>query len=227
MSKITAWSFTRWKDYEECPAKAKYKHVLKMKEPSSPAMERGSAIHKMCEDYINKVIDEVPMELHKFKESLVYLRGLGKDVGVEDSWTFKEDWSPTTWNDWASAWLRIKMDCHFTAEKGVLRVIDWKTGKFNEYDVGVYLLQLELYALGAFLTMPTVHTVIPKLAFLDQGVVYPIEEKVYKRTDLEKIRKVWLKRIAPMMNDTSFKPKPSKKCSWCSFSKAKGGPCVY
>lgn len=238
LSKITAWSFSRWKDYEQCPAKAKYKHVLRMKEPSSPAMERGTAIHKMCEDYINGVLEHLPEELKKFEDSMNYLRTLKLEndaldliltpvIGLEDSWTFKEDWTVTTWNDWISAWLRVKIDLNFSVEKGVLRIIDWKTGQYREDEVGQYMLQLELYALAALLTMPDIHTVIPKLAFIDHGVVHPIEDKKWVRDQLGSIKKSWLSRIAPMMNDTSFLPKPNSKCKWCCFSKTKGGPCKY
>src|SRR6266404_530731 len=180
MNKITAWSYTRWKDYQQCPAKAKYKHVLKMKEPSSQAMERGTAIHKMAEDFIKGELSTLPTELNKFSSSLGYLKEqyLGGFCKVEDSWAFKEDWTATTWDDWSSAWLRIKMDCTFNVEDGVLRVIDWKTGKFREEECHMYLLQLELYALGAFLTMPLIDTVIPKLAFIDYGIIHPVENMV-------------------------------------------------
>ena len=52
--KITSWSFSRWNVYEECPAKAKYKFIDKLKEPGSAAMDRGTALHKQCEDFLKK-----------------------------------------------------------------------------------------------------------------------------------------------------------------------------
>lgn len=228
MNKITSWSFSRWKDYTTCPAKAMYKHVLKMKEPSSPAMERGTLLHKACEDFINMEVDVIPEELRKFEKALNFLRSLPNDKCItEESLVFKDDWTPTVWNDWARAWLRIRVDCSYSLEGGTLRLIDWKTGKFREDEVEMYWLQLELCALGVFLSMKSINYVIPKLVFLDEGIIWPTEPRVYSNTKVGELKNSWLDRIRPMMSDTTFTPKPNRLCSWCTFSKSNGGPCKY
>ena len=62
---ITSWSFSRYSDYQQCPAKAKYKHVLRMKEPPNDAMARGTAIHTMAEDYIKGKLNPLQVEWHE------------------------------------------------------------------------------------------------------------------------------------------------------------------
>ena len=65
---LTSWSFSRYQDYKSCPAKAKYKHIDKLKEPPSPAMERGAAIHNLCEQYVRGTLAKLPPELKLFKD---------------------------------------------------------------------------------------------------------------------------------------------------------------
>jgi hypothetical protein len=67
------------------------------------------------------------------------------------------------------------------------------------------------------------------LAFLDAGPRFDpfVVRPVLKRKDLEAGRKAWEAKIALMMNDTIFAPKPGIYCRWCSFSKDKKGPCPY
>ena len=43
---VTAWSYSRYADYTQCPLKFKLKHIQRLPTKGSPAMDRGSAIHK-------------------------------------------------------------------------------------------------------------------------------------------------------------------------------------
>jgi RecB family exonuclease len=65
--KITSWSFTRYNTYSQCPAKAKFKFIDKLKEPDSPQMQRGTDIHKLAENYVKGEIVRLPKELVLFK----------------------------------------------------------------------------------------------------------------------------------------------------------------
>ena len=44
------WSYSRLTTWEQCPLKAKLKYIDGLKEPGSPAMDRGTAIHKDAEE---------------------------------------------------------------------------------------------------------------------------------------------------------------------------------
>jgi RecB family exonuclease len=232
---LTSWSFSRYQDYKSCPAKAKYKHIDKLKEPPSPAMERGAAIHNLCEQYVKGTLAKLPPELKLFKDEFTKLRKMYKakklPMIVEDNWAFTNTWEESTWNDWVNCWVRIKLDCAHYEEANVLYVTDYKTGKMNDFKNAEYMEQLELYALAALL-MSAVEdvTVVPRLLYLDSGDVYPPpgQEVTYTRADLKKLLTEWNKRVKPMMTDTRFAPKPSaNSCRWCYFSASKNGPCQF
>lgn len=238
---LTSWSFSRYSDYTSCPKKAYYKHIASkrdpsLKEPGSPAMERGSAIHTAAEQYIKGLGRTVPKELKTVADTLKMLRGMYKtqrgQVIVEDNWGFRANWDACAWDDWNNCYARIKLDFAF-AEGTTLNIGDWKTGKFSDYKLADYTLQQELYALTGLLKFPNAERVVPKLYYTDAGVVYPREgttdpEFVFTREDEPKLIKIWAKRIKPMMNDTTFKEKPSDSaCRFCFYKKANGGPCKY
>lgn len=54
-----------------------------------------------------------------------------------------------------------------------------------------------------------------------------IDTSVYTPGDVEKLKKDWERRTKPMLNDTSFVPRPGYYCGYCFFSKKKNGPCKY
>jgi len=59
--KFTSWSNSRWNDYAKCPAYAHYKHIQKLPEPKSPAMDRGIQVAKMEEDFFTGKLKTLPV----------------------------------------------------------------------------------------------------------------------------------------------------------------------
>lgn len=218
--KILAWSYSRWKTYDQCPRKARYNYIDKLPQPESEAMARGSRIHKMAEDYLNGKIAKVGADLKHFAAYLKQLKSEG--AGPEHELTFTNTWSPTGWFA-KDAWLRIKVDVISLPERSKeLLIVDWKTGK--KYDD--HIQQCGLYALGGLIT-PEAHdaaTVRTKLCYTDTGEEV---EEVFKRSETESLRKLWLGKTRAMLNDTKFAPLPSRSCMWCPYSKSKGGPCEF
>lgn len=234
----TSWSFSRYSDYKQCPLKFKLKHLDKIKEPPNQAMARGAAIHTLAEQYIKSKIAHLPPELKLFESELKALRKQFKKsingMVVEDNWSFTKDWQETEWNNWVHCWVRIKLDCAHHESDDILIVTDWKTGKFRTEMNEDYVEQLELYALAALLLHPHLKEVRPRLAYLDQGTVYPEEDEplIFMPKDIDRLKKIWANRTKAMMNDTTFAPKPNDKCRWCFYGqsgKANGGPglCKY
>lgn len=227
---IDSWSFSRYNVHKECPLKAKFKFIDKLKEPGSPAMDRGNAIHTLAEDYAKGALKKLPPELKLFKEEFADLKKQ-KVKFIEEQWTFRQDWSHTAWNDWNGAWLRIKMDAaYINVEHNALVVIDHKTGKYNDRKFAEYEEQLELYGLAGLKQHPTVDVVSPRLWYLDHGIIHPNPEQLeieYKRKDEKYLEKLWLSKVKPMLTDTTFKPKPGSACTYCHFKKNNGGPCKY
>jgi CRISPR/Cas system-associated exonuclease Cas4 (RecB family) len=229
VSKMTAWSFSRWSDYQLCPLKAKLKHIDKIKEPGNEAMDRGSAIHKLAEDFTNLLIKKLPEELKAFKAEFMHLKKQG--AIVEDNWGFDRAWEPCAWDDWTHCWLRVKLDACYLADDGWLVVIDHKTGKVNEE----HLLQLSLYALVGLIMFPDAKGVRTRLWYLDHGIEVggpTIDGMVtgpgdYPRSKMESLKAEWEKNVKAMFSDTKFAPRAGAKCRWCYFSKDKNGNCKY
>ncbi len=231
---IKSWSFSRWSDYRGCPLKFKLKHLDKLAEPPNAAMQRGTDIHKLAEDYTLGKIKALPAELGSFKVEFKRLREQ-KIKTVEGQWAFKRDWTITRWNDWDGAWLRVKMDATYTnVEHNALVVIDHKTGKYREEKNEEYLLQLDLYGTAGLAYVPEVDLVSPRLWYLDVGRIYPDpdtneseEELEYTRDKAKEFRKSWEVRVEPMFRDRTFKPTPGDACRFCHYRKSNGGPCKY
>lgn len=230
VKKITSWSFSRWSVYEECPAKARYKFIDKLKEPDSSAMARGSALHKQCEDFL-KTGGRVPKEVKLIGDTLKDFKKRG--ALAEADFTFTKDWKPTRWDDWTGAWCRIKADVTIApvvdSDAPTAEVHDFKTGgekKLANQDFGEYYTQLELYGLAGLLTFPTAKVVKSSLVFIDFGKIVENPE-VFKRGDEKKLMKKWEMNTKRMLADTTFKPKPGNACRWCHFSKSKNGPCSF
>lgn len=242
---LTSWSYSRYSDYCQCPLKFKLKHIDKVQEPKNAAMERGSLIHSLAEDYIKGKISRLPKDLSKFGKEFRSLRKVYQQrmagLVVEDNWSFTKDWTQTTWNDWTHCWVRIKLDLaqhelNQDLETYTLRIRDWKTGKFREDQNEQYKEQLELYALAGLLMFPHVDIVLPELVYLDEGVIYPDEktrqaDMVFTRKDVPRLKKLWEKKVKPMMNDKNFAPRPNQFCKWCHYRKDNatngGGQCKF
>lgn len=226
--RIKSWSFTRFNDWNRCPAYAKFKHLDKIPEPKNDAMKRGAAIAEASEDYLLKRTNRLAKELQTFKDHYKFYRAQPSLV-AEESWGFDVNWNPVPWDDWNNCVLRVKVDIGYAfLEDNSFNVRDGKSGKFNEYKNEEYKLQLDLYAAASIARYPDSKIVTAQLLYTDLGITYPDEEPiVYTAKEAIAAQKQWDKRVKPMFNDKTFAPRPGKYCSWCPFSKSKGGPCKF
>ena len=216
--KITAWSYSRYSDYDMCPLKAKFKHVDKLKEPENEAMKRGSIVHEEYAKYF--LTGEVPKSgvgWYYFSQLCRQLRQLRPLV--EQQWGFTSDWRPSDWFS-SSTWFRSVLDAAVVYDDHTADVVDLKTGKPREG----HAQQAELYAVSIFKRYPQVQRVIVRFWYLDPGT-----ESVYRfaRRDETPLTEKWEKKTLPMLSDTIFAPRPGRHCNWCAFSKSQGGPCSY
>lgn len=219
---VTAWSWSRYSDYAQCPAKFKYKHLERRPDPGGPAMQRGNVIHKLAEDFVTGKLKALPPELKHFKDEFKDLKKLSPMV--EQAWGYKADWSHTGRQGWFGddVWFRAKADVFVVYEDNTGDLIDHKTGRKYETNKE----QVELFALAGFKRLPTLTHITTRLWYLDQ----PDDNEVimeYTAKDAALIQKDWSKRVVPMFSDKKFAPRPNDKCHWCAFSKAKGGPCKF
>lgn len=217
---VTAWSFSRLQCYEECPAKFKYRFIDKVPEEKSPQMQRGIDIHKDAERFL-KGEDLLPAPtLQRFGALMRELKGF--EALAEQQWALDSDWTPTGWfaKGKKAAYVRIVADAAVIYDDNTALVVDFKTGK----PWGDNIDQMQLFADVTFCRHPRMREVETRLWYLDTG-----EEKieVFDRKGLDGRIDYWEDRVEPMFTDEVFAPKPSNKCRWCSFSKDKGGPCIY
>lgn len=238
----TSWSFSRYSDYKTCPRKFKLKHLDKIAEPKSDAMQKGIDAHNDAEAYIKGQVDKLSPVLAGLKSELDAMRKMYKakkwPMIIEDNWAFDIEWEESQWNNWAECWVRIKLDAAHYISRNVMFVTDWKTGRPSEYKNVEYMEQMELYALAAILMSAQEDVeVYVRLGYVETGdIIVPRDADgnaiVYTRAMLPTLMKTWNQRVKPMMSDTTFAPRPNNMCKWCHYGqagKAKGGPgiCQY
>ena len=231
---ITAWSYSRYGKYKQCPYAFYCLYILKLPEPKGAALVRGAEVHDEAKFYLQNVTRIIPKSLKLFEPEIKRLRTKFKkepgSVIVEDNWAFRADWSGTQWNNWNDCWLRVKLD---VAERDGNTVIitDFKTGKFRSDNREDYMEQLSLYGVAALTVFSHVSDlkVTTRLMYLDNGVVYPDKEEapVYTAKDVRSMQKDWMKKVKPLFVDKTFAPKPNKWCYSCHYRKDNGGPCIY
>ncbi len=249
LQQLTSWSYSRLSDYDACPAFAKFKHILKLKEPGGPALDKGNRIHGLAQVWVTgravkdtwgmtpELVKElaafakgiksapIPSELARFTEEFNTLRAA--KATAEESWCFTEDWEPCRYDDWNRVWLRVKTDAHYLSvvkngrkRETTVHIIDYKTGK--EYPE--HSKQRSLYALGAFLNYPDSVKAIAEHWYLEAGVERKSE---FLAAELPALQEEWGRRTTALLNDTTFAPRPGPKCQYCHFRKANKGPCRY
>lgn len=216
-----AWSLSRLGDFETCPLKYKFKVIDKMKEPPNKYTERGNFVHKLAEDYLNKKLRTLPKELKNFSLQMTELRKVG--AVAEQQIAFTREWKQTDWFA-PDCWFRIKVDAHhYNKRLDQARLIDFKTGK-----VRTYQHQAELTAVTGFLIYPEVQQLQVQFWFIDHKVIQPERPKIYVRSKmLRGTQKMYELRAARVEAEKKFLPKAGSHCSYCAFSKRKGGPCKF
>ncbi len=212
---IKSWSASRVFQYEDCPRRLKHKAVDRLPEPVGPPLVRGKRIHGEGEAYLKaKRAIKVPESFQYVEKEL---RALRKQKAVaEEQWGFNRKWGHASWY---KATIRMVLDAR-APRGGVMRVIDFKTGKPRpEKDED----QLGLYAAGTFARFPKIRAVRAELWYLDLGHIVELR---FNRKEALIERWQWEARAQVMLDDKKLEPTPSKwVCKWCAFGKSKDGPC--
>lgn len=227
MNVVTAWSYSRYADYELCPARFKYRYLDKLPAfafESTPAMERGNQIHKQAENFIKSRDRKatVPQTLKYVSEELKFLRDA--KAMAEEEWGFRKDWRWTGRPGWFGddVWFRAKADVVVPYEDKTLLLGDWKTGKKYEANED----QIELFALAGFRRFAGITEVDTRLWYTDISGDNEVR-RVFYADEVPKITAKWDGRANKMFLDKKFPAKPNDKCRWCPAAATKGGPCKF
>lgn len=231
------WSFSQWENYNGCPARWKYKSVLKLPgSPPGPAAARGLIIHQTVEDYIGGRLevahkDITPKYYQVFDDFRNHPNG---ERHQELKFTLTPDWTLAGPLTSGRAWVTMVLDAvrvgdahkgpHSTRTTPLIAYVgEWKSGKPKD----THGDQRKLYALGSLMRWHDVDEVQVTTYYLeDTGP--PQRLKVPNTLSArDKLKELWQTRVDLMQRDAICAPKPGMHCNWCDYAKKKGGPCVF
>ena len=212
LPKPERWSYSSWATYNECGARFMYRYLMKMPEPPSPAMARGTDIHAKAEQFVKGNIRGLPPSLNKFAPAFAALKNM--KPAVEEWWGVDEAWAPKT----RGSWLVAKVDVS-VVEKKVSTVIDHKTGKMYP---DKHVKQASLYTAMDAALHPGRDLYRAEFWYLDLGEVLTWE---WTPKETVKLQKEWTERGQAVMRADRLHPSPGYYCKWCPYASGVGGPC--
>lgn len=205
------WSYSALDVFEQCPKRFYHKYILKEKEPPSPALEYGNAVHKACEEYLTNKTISAP---HRFVE-IIKRHAQGKKCFVEQKMGLDSILQPIGFFD-VRVWGRAAADVLIVDYPNAL-FVDWKTGKMREgtqYWKGP--TQLIILALFIFKHFPRVEKITAFNIYLDaekigeQFTILRSKEPALWGAMLPKIQAV---EQAILLN--KFPMMPGPLCGYC------------
>lgn len=228
---IQRWSYSAYSQWAECPAKYAYQRFDRLKPAkSSPALERGTRIHTLGEQYLDGTLSVVPKEYKAVDNLMKSARNVG--YVPEENWAVTVNWEPCEWTDWNNNWGMAKTDAHFLFESdGVLSIVDFKTGRIYPKHAD----QAEVYAVFGGAYYPDEFDKVEiEFWYLDQkgDEILGDSPFVYTAAEVAESRIKWVDKVQRMMSSTRFPHKPSRNsCRFCDFRSDKElaggapGPC--
>ena len=218
---IAQGSYSRLKTYAECPRKAQYKFLLKLKEPDSMYASRGGELHKQAAEFLSSPDMELPPSLWNVKNYLNILRnemhGDATTWNVEQQRAITSSGKETGGFD-ADVWYRVVMDvCVDFDDEGL--IVDHKSGKVYDKE---HEAQARDYAACGFNFYPSWEKVEVKFIYIDQSSATPYH---FNRRDLPELMDGIERRMNAMSSDVKFEARKNSKCKWCHYRNSNGGPC--
>lgn len=223
---VTAWSWSRYADYDRCPLYFAEKYIRKsLPDDTSPAMQRGKDIHEGAKLFLLGQQEGVPREMLKHprvEQLLLELRQI-PDKQVELQWGFTDAWKATGWFG-KDTWLRVILDVNVLYPDLTADCLDWKTGKRYGHNGE----QMELFALSVMCRFAPVKHVTTRLVYVDASPSQDAEEfEEFPATHKQRLIDKWTKKVRPMFEDKVFAPRPNDKCKFCPLARSVGGKCAF
>ena len=220
------YSYSKLSCFKQCNYLYFLKYVKKLKAPfsNSPALEKGSFIHYLLENYPNvgveykltfpnvltkeqeyrnfvvQLVTETEKIKFLYREDVLYAREqqfyLDKNLNIVET---KEE-----------SLFNGVIDYVGLYNKAVI-LVDWKTGQSQNL---ASLDQLEFYTMWAFKKFPEADRVICFLMFVEQG---KFKQITVHRSKLEELQTKYLSMIGHIETMTEFKKNRNDKCGYCAF----------
>lgn len=231
------WSFSQWENYNGCPARWKYKSVLKLPgSPPGPAAARGLQMHDTVENYINGNLavvhkDVAPKYYEVFDAFKTHPNGMRH---CEYKFSLTQDWQIAGPLTSGRAWCAMVLDAVRVGDDHtgpyssrtsplIAYVGEWKSGKPKD----THGDQRKLYALGTMLRWHDVDEVQVTTYYLEDTGPPQRLKVANSESARDKLKQLWQQRVDLMQRDAICAPKPGMHCNWCDYAKKKGGPCVF
>ena len=228
--KLCPWSFSKLSTFEECPAKAKFQYIDKVRTPEKAVFIKGNKAHKILEEFIESKYQINPMSMNilvsylkqlgitltaKPKKELSNLSKMTKLIPVktELKWGFSKNWGVL--NDWfdSGVYCRMVVDL-FVMTNDFLGVVDYKTGRMYDHHKD----QSSLYALGAMKYAAArdnkAEEVRVSFLYLEHNAV---ETKIYNTNDMKEMEAEWTKRAETMLSAETLPENLGPACKWCDY----------
>lgn len=219
---LTAWSWSRYETYAQCPFKFAQEVFHNNRQPQNESMRRGAKMHDEIADFLRKKTDVVPPCVKNHTDIVMDLRE-NHDPIVEQKWGFNKTWGRTTYFG-DNVWLRASLDALVLYPDHTGEAIDWKSGRrYKKNDE-----QIELFGLVALVRYPNLHKITTRLTYVDMDA--GPESEVYDEfhaKDKEKLKRKWEDKVRPMFEDTILAPRQNDRCHFCHLNRSNGGPCRY
>lgn len=212
-----AWSYSKLRDFETCRAQYRRRHIEKLKEASSTALEHGSEVHENIEGWMQGWLKSMPEVMRPLATHFERLKDMGPTL--ETMWGHDKKWAPLENGLDKKAWVRAKTDA-FLLYQNIAYVMDWKTGKMRDVNQD----QLKFYGVLALIREPSAQRAKLELWYVEHGTILDGE---VKREDLAKLKKEFERRSKRIYAETRWEEEPGLHCKWCPFRKSAGGPCKY
>jgi len=193
-------------------------------------MQRGIDIHAAVAAYVDCKTDVLPDSLKLFTILADGIRAVPSDYRmVEMQLAFDKDQKRVEWFGRNAYWRFIWDAGMVNGPKTAFNAVDFKTGQPR----GSYDAQMQIFAIPAYWMFDKLETFKGHLVYLDTGDTVTV---TYDRAQFygpsgdpaqrDGLYGLWMANAAMMEADQAFRPKPSRDaCKWCTFHKAKGGPC--
>lgn len=219
-----ALSHSRLSTFQQCKLKFQLQFLAKAfpqeDETKSVHLVRGKNVHKALETYIVKKRvgeENIPPsslpEVEGTKAMIDYWFTVFKDVLPESQVAVNKDWKQVDWFA-GDAYYRAIIDAIALSETTAM-VIDWKTGKINDY--AGYGGQLHLTAAMVMKIFEKYEKVTTAYLYVDHKKTFKIE---FQRAEVDGLVKHFDEQSVIVNEEKDWAPTPNDFCGWCPATKA-------
>ena len=225
---MIALSWSRVSDWLQCARKFQLKYVVKgfPKEDASKSVHlvKGAEMHKQLENYVYDRLNGANGAEKPFSPAcrdtlpmIDKIMSAFPTVRPESQFALNADWKPVEWFASDAAW-RVIMDLSAISDKSAL-IIDWKTGKVQNYDVGE---PGQLHLSGAMaMDLFDVDIVTVFYAFIEHKVKKPESGLVLSRNeDYKPIRGYFTQILEKVNSEKEWKPTVNQFCNYCPATRS-------